>query len=78
MGGRNVRLASEIVGWSIELKTPAEYEAEIIANEGGEAAHGPDGDDEDVLPSAGSDFPAEEGDADLGTAGEPVRTEEEA
>ena len=35
MGGRNVRLAAEIVGWSIELKTPAEYEAEILA-EGGD------------------------------------------
>lgn len=31
MGGRNVRLAAEIVGWEIELKTPAEYEAEILA-----------------------------------------------
>jgi N utilization substance protein A len=35
MGGRNVRLAAEIVGWDIELKTPAEYEAEILA-EGGD------------------------------------------
>lgn len=32
MGGRNVRLAAEIVGWDIELKTPAEYEAEILAS----------------------------------------------
>jgi len=37
MGGRNVRLAAEIVGWDIELKTPAEYEAEILAS-GGEGA----------------------------------------
>jgi N utilization substance protein A len=38
MGGRNVRLAAEIVGWEIELKTPAEYEAEILAAGGeGEA-----------------------------------------
>jgi N utilization substance protein A len=79
MGGRNVRLASEIVGWGIELKTPAEYEAEILAAEGGEAARpGAGSDDDDVLPSAGSDFPAEEGDADLGAAGEPARSEEEA
>ena len=81
MGGRNVRLASEIVGWGIELKTPAEYEAEILAAEGGEAARpgaGSASDDDDVLPSAGSDFPAEEGDADLGAAGEPARSEEEA
>lgn len=81
MGGRNVRLAAEIVGWGIELKTPAEYEAEILASEGGEATRGPaavGGDDEDVLPTAGSDFPAEEGDADLGAAGEPARSEEEA
>jgi len=34
MGGRNVRLAAEIVGWDIELKTPAEYEAEILASGG--------------------------------------------
>lgn len=31
VGGRNVRLASEIVGWDIEIKTPAEYEAELLA-----------------------------------------------
>lgn len=80
IGGRNVRLAAEIVGWSIELKTPSEYEAEILASEGGEAPRGGRGggpEDEDVLPSAGSDFPAEEGDADLGAAGEPARSEEE-
>jgi transcription termination/antitermination protein NusA len=35
LGGRNVRLAAQIVGWDIELKTPAEYEAEMIA-EGGD------------------------------------------
>ncbi|MBC8328358.1 MAG: transcription termination factor NusA [Planctomycetes bacterium] len=33
MGGRNVRLAARIVGWSIEIKTPAEYEAELLAAE---------------------------------------------
>ncbi len=40
MGGRNVRLAARIVGWSIEIKTPAEYEAELLAAEeqGSEAA----------------------------------------
>ncbi|RMH04664.1 MAG: transcription termination factor NusA [Planctomycetota bacterium] len=43
MGGRNVRLAARIVGWSIEIKTPAEYEAELLAAEraaaeGGEEA----------------------------------------
>ncbi len=31
LGGRNVRLASKIVGWDIEIKTPAEYEAELMA-----------------------------------------------
>ncbi|NQU48945.1 MAG: transcription termination factor NusA [Planctomycetes bacterium] len=31
VGGRNVRLASKIVGWEIEIKTPAEYEAELLA-----------------------------------------------
>jgi N utilization substance protein A len=31
MGGRNVRLASEIVGWGIDLKTPTEYEQELLA-----------------------------------------------
>ncbi len=29
-GGRNVRLAARIVGWDIEIKTPAEYEAELL------------------------------------------------
>lgn len=84
MGGRNVRLASDIVGWGIELKTPAEYEAEILAQEGGEAARPATGtsagtaEEDDALPSAGQDFPAEEGDADLGSSSEPVRTEEGA
>jgi N utilization substance protein A len=32
MGGRNVRLASEIVGWSMDLKTPTEYEQELMAS----------------------------------------------
>ncbi len=82
MGGRNVRLASEIVGWSIELKTPAEYEAEILAQEGGEstrprAAVTGAAEDDDALPSAGQDFPADEGDADLKPSGEPARSEEE-
>lgn len=31
MGGRNVRLAARIVGWDIEIKTPAEYETELKA-----------------------------------------------
>ncbi len=31
MGGRNVRLASEIVGWSMDLKTPTEYEQQLMA-----------------------------------------------
>ena len=83
MGGRNVRLASEIVGWSIELKTPAEYEAEILAQEGGEAspargAAAGAAEEDDALPSAGQDFPAEEGDADLGPSNEPARSEEGA
>ena len=85
MGGRNVRLASDIVGWGIELKTTAEYEAEILAQEGGEAARpaGASGaaeasDDEDALPASGRDFPADEGDADLGPSGEPARSEEGA
>lgn len=34
VGGRNVRLAARIVGWDIEIKTPAEYEAEMLAAEG--------------------------------------------
>jgi len=33
VGGRNVRLASRLVGWDIEIKTPAEYEAELMAAE---------------------------------------------
>lgn len=85
MGGRNVRLASDIVGWSIELKTPSEYEAEILAQEGGEGARrrgdagaGPGASDDDALPAAGQDFPAEEGDADLGSTSASTRSEEEA
>lgn len=85
MGGRNVRLASDIVGWSIELKTPSEYEAEILAQEGGEGARrrGDAGaaqgaSDDDALPAAGQDFPAEEGDADLGSTSASTRSEEEA
>lgn len=84
MGGRNVRLASDIVGWGIELKTPAEYEAEILAQEGGEAARPAGGaasgaaEEDDALPASGQDFPAEEGDADLGPSSEPIRTEEGA
>jgi N utilization substance protein A len=85
MGGRNVRLAAEIVGWAIEIKTPAEYEAEILAQEGGEGGRharvpAPGvaaAEDDDALPSAGHDFPAEEGDADLSPSSEPARTEEE-
>ena len=45
MGGRNVRLAAKIVGWDIEIKTPAEYEAEFLAAEkegaGGEPVSSP-------------------------------------
>ncbi len=52
MGGRNVRLAAEIVGWAIELKTPAEYEAEILAeDEGGAPAPSADsGDAAEAVP----------------------------
>ncbi len=55
MGGRNVRLAAKIVGWSIEIKTPAEYEAELLA------AEGPGGEDEESAPgpAAASDPAAE-------------------
>jgi N utilization substance protein A len=46
VGGRNVRLASKIVGWEIEIKTPAEYEAELLAegqyiDEGDQPLEGP-------------------------------------
>jgi len=34
VGGRNVRLAAKIVGWEIEIKTPSEYEAELLAESG--------------------------------------------
>ena len=33
MGGRNVRLAAKIVGWSIEIQTPSEYEAALLESE---------------------------------------------
>jgi len=34
-GGRNVRLASRLVGWEIEIKTRAEFEAEELARQRG-------------------------------------------
>ena len=68
MGGRNVRLAAEIVGWDIELKTPSEYEAEILA-EGGEAAF------ESMAPQETETAADEPQDS---PAEEPARTEEDA
>lgn len=56
MGGRNVRLAARIVGWSIEIKTPSEYEAELLLADDapgeapGEADAGPE-----AGPDAGTD-----------------------
>ena len=52
VGGRNVRLASEIVGWDIEIKTPAEYEAELLA----EGQYG----DEEAPAEAPAEEPASE------------------
>jgi N utilization substance protein A len=48
MGGRNVRLASEIVGWSMDLKTPTEYEQQLMAegNVDGIEEEEPDVDDQ--------------------------------
>ncbi len=87
VGGRNVRLASEIVGWDIELKTPAEYEAELLAAQEaeGEGAEGEDGHDRgapedggrDEEPDAAADAPAA-GPADGEPVGETTRTKEEA
>jgi len=75
MGGRNVRLAAQIVGWDIELKTPAEYEAEILA-EGGD----PGLDQLEGMPTEAASEPTEEA-AVMPTdspAEEPARTEEDA
>ncbi len=89
VGGRNVRLASEIVGWDIELKTPAEYEAELLAAQdqeaGGEDAAGgdeyarvaPEGDGANEEPEAAVEAPAADP-ADGEPVGETTRTEEEA
>jgi transcription antitermination factor NusA-like protein len=61
MGGRNVRLASEIVGWGIDLKTPTEYEQELLA----------EGNIED-LPEVD---PPEEGNAEEGSTEEGIPEE---
>jgi len=53
--GQNVRLASRLCGWDIEIKTRAEYEAELLGTEAptsGRAADEADDADEDT--SAGS------------------------
>jgi len=75
MGGRNVRLAAQIVGWDIELKTPAEYEAEIIA-EGGD----PGLDQLEGMPEEAATKPTEEAvpTPSDSPAEEPARTEEDA
>ncbi len=56
MGGRNVRLAARIVGWEIEIKTPSEYEAELLAaqdsQEGELAPEGSAAPEEPVPPAA--------------------------
>ncbi|MCP4094581.1 MAG: transcription termination factor NusA [Planctomycetes bacterium] len=68
MGGRNVRLAAQIVGWDIELKTPSEYEAEILA-EGGN----PGGLDQlEVMPEEAAPVPTDS------PAEEPARNQEDA
>jgi N utilization substance protein A len=60
VGGRNVRLASEIVGWDIEIKTPAEYEAELLAegqyDDEGEAGDAPYA---EAQPEVSDDAPSE-------------------
>ncbi len=59
VGGRNVRLAARIVGWDIEIKTPGEYEAEIM-EKGGDSENldsAPNNDDAESVPQE-DEFPS--------------------
>jgi N utilization substance protein A len=64
--GQNVRLASRLCGWDIDIKTRAEFEAENLGivpeGDGGEPDDAPDSADGDQDGAAGSFEPA--GDAD--------------
>jgi N utilization substance protein A len=64
VGGRNVRLAARIVGWDIEIKTPTEYEAEMLAAEG----------EPEVQPEGSDAIPADDVEE---TEPGPTQTEEE-
>ncbi|QDU84608.1 hypothetical protein Pla163_17190 [Planctomycetes bacterium Pla163] len=44
--GQNVRLASRLCGWDIDIKTRAEYEADLLAADGGASLGDADGDDD--------------------------------
>lgn len=65
--GQNVRLASRLCGWDIEIKTPAEYEADQLAGGGSETDSGAAEldsaayDDADALGTGGDiDLPSDE------------------
>ncbi|MEZ5978281.1 MAG: transcription termination factor NusA [Planctomycetota bacterium] len=64
--GQNVRLASRLCGWDIEIKTRAEYEAELLAEEGGAPFDDRDRmDGEPVSAPARDEDSDDEGDADI-------------
>jgi N utilization substance protein A len=54
--GQNVRLASRLCGWDIDIKTRAEFEADAMAGEDGEF-------DEDGVPFEDDDLAADAGDS---------------
>ncbi|HKX46821.1 MAG TPA: transcription termination factor NusA, partial [Planctomycetota bacterium] len=55
--GQNVRLASRLCGWDIDIKTRAEFEADVLAPEGGEGGAEEGGDDagDDALANGDAD-----------------------
>jgi transcription antitermination factor NusA-like protein len=55
--GQNVRLASRLCGWDIDIKTRADFESEGLSGEAGEGAQGPITDDslEDAARTSAAD-----------------------
>jgi len=65
--GQNVRLASRLCGWDIDIKTRAEYEADLLDEEGGD---GP-------LSEESDDFAGDTEDANMDDQSEAVRLGED-
>lgn len=77
--GQNVRLASRLCGWDIEIKTRAEFEADLMGQEEGVegAALGDEGDGSPMLGGEDSDEATPEG-APSGSLGGPGNREQGA